>query len=102
MLAFVILMLAALPALADGPSPAPPATVGDSVVAPLRATQAPPALTPSSLHTSARPIDPSTAARRAKQSNGGGRVLSVSPEADGYHVRILKHGEVKIVVVPDS
>ena len=45
----------------------------------------------------------SDAARRAQQQNGGGRVLSVDPEGDGYRVKVLKDGEVRthhVVVEP--
>lgn len=35
------------------------------------------------------------AARRAQERNGGGRVLSVDPEGDGYRVKVLKDGEVR-------
>lgn len=35
------------------------------------------------------------AARRAQQRNGGGRVLSVDPEGNGYRVKVLKDGEVR-------
>ena len=35
------------------------------------------------------------AARRAQQQNGGGRVLSVDPEGNGYRVKVLKDGEVR-------
>ena len=40
--------------------------------------------------------DPGAAARRAQQRNGGGRVLSVEPEGDGYRVKVLKDGEVRV------
>lgn len=39
--------------------------------------------------------NPSAAARRAQERNGGGRVLSVDPEGDGYRVKVLKDGEVR-------
>lgn len=101
-LALAALLLCALPAGADSVVPALPGTSGMPVTDTGHATAALPTLTPSSLHTSTRPVDSATAARRAKQFNGGGRVLSVYPETDGYHVRILKHGEVRVVVVPGS
>ena len=44
------------------------------------------------------------AARRAQQQNGGGRVLSVDREGDGYRVKVLKDGEVRthhVVVEPE-
>lgn len=40
------------------------------------------------------------AAARAQQLNGGGRVLSVRETTSGYHVKLIKQGEVRIVVVP--
>jgi hypothetical protein len=43
---------------------------------------------------------PADAARRAQQQYGG-RVLSVSPADSGYHVRLLRDGEVSVVTVPD-
>ncbi|TAM11271.1 MAG: hypothetical protein EPN72_04145 [Nevskiaceae bacterium] len=101
-LAFAVLLLSILPAGADNVIPALPGTSGTPVTGTSHTTVTLPTLTPSSLHTSTRPVDSATAARRAKQFNGGGRVLSVYPETDGYHVRILKHGEVRVVVVPDS
>lgn len=39
------------------------------------------------------------AARRAQAQNGGGRVLSVEPSGDGYRVKLLRDGEVRIVHV---
>ena len=36
-----------------------------------------------------------TAARIAQQQNGGGRVLSVNPDGNGYRVKLLKDGEVR-------
>lgn len=49
----------------------------------------------------ARPsLSPSEAAQRARQINGGGRVLAVDPADDGYRVRVLKNGEVRSVFVP--
>ena len=31
--------------------------------------------------------------------NGGGRVLSVEPAGDGYRVKLLRDGEVRVVYV---
>ena len=42
------------------------------------------------------------AAKRAKDINGGGRVLSVSPDENGHRVKVLKKGEVKVIHVPDD
>ena len=40
-------------------------------------------------------------ARRAQQMNGGGRVLSVENVDGGHRVKLLKNGEVRVVVVPE-
>ena len=45
-------------------------------------------------------LSPSDAARVAQQQNGGGRVLSVDRGADGYRVKLLKNGDVRVVFVP--
>lgn len=39
-------------------------------------------------------------AQRAQQMNGGGRVLSVDPHEQGYRVKLLKDGEVRVITVP--
>jgi hypothetical protein len=39
------------------------------------------------------------AARRAQAQNGGGRVLSVEPSGNGYRVKLLRDGEVRVVHV---
>lgn len=39
-------------------------------------------------------------ARRAQRINGGGRVLAVDPVNEGYRVKLLKNGDVRVVVVP--
>jgi len=44
-------------------------------------------------------LSPNEAARRAQRENGGGRVLSVEPSGDGYRVKLLRDGEVRIVHV---
>ncbi|ROH89555.1 hypothetical protein ED208_10525 [Stagnimonas aquatica] len=41
------------------------------------------------------------AARQAQQLNGGGRVLSVEQAHDGWRVKLIKNGDVRIVFVPD-
>jgi hypothetical protein len=46
-----------------------------------------------------RGLSPDEAARRAQQQNGGGRVLSVEPAGNGYRVKLLRDGEVRIVYV---
>jgi hypothetical protein len=45
---------------------------------------------------------PPEAAQRARQINGGGRVLAVEPADNGYRVRILKDGEVRSLYVPSD
>lgn len=45
-------------------------------------------------------ITPGEAARHAQRINGGGRVLSVSRGHDGYRVKLIKNGEVRVVFVP--
>ena len=42
------------------------------------------------------------AALAAQQINGGGKVLSVDAAADGWRVKLLKDGHVRIVFVPDN
>jgi hypothetical protein len=42
------------------------------------------------------------AAERAQQMNGGGRVLAVHPDENGYRVRVIKNGEVRSVYVPGN
>lgn len=44
-------------------------------------------------------LSPDEAARRAQQQNGGGRVLAVEPAGNGYRVKLLRDGEVRIVYV---
>lgn len=43
---------------------------------------------------------PDEAALRAQSLNNGGRVLSVEHRHDGYRVKLIKHGEIRIVFVP--
>lgn len=47
-------------------------------------------------------IGPSEAARMAQMRNGGGRVLDVTPSAGGWRVKLIKAGEVRTVLIPDS
>jgi len=49
-----------------------------------------------------RSMAPPEAAQRARQINGGGRVLAVEPADNGYRVRILKDGEVRSLYVPSD
>jgi hypothetical protein len=46
-------------------------------------------------------LQPGEAGRRAQQQYGG-RVLSVAPADSGYHVRLLRDGEVSVVTVPNQ
>lgn len=41
------------------------------------------------------------AARQALQRNGGGRVLSVEPQGEGYRVKVIKDGEVRLHEIED-
>ena len=46
-----------------------------------------------------RGMSPGEAAQRAQQINGGGRVLSVERAGEGYRVKLLRDGEVRVVFV---
>ena len=46
-------------------------------------------------------LNANDAARQAQSLNGGGRVLSVEEARDGWRVKLLKDGNVRIVFVPD-
>ena len=46
-------------------------------------------------------MTPSQAAREAQMRYGGGRVLSVDAAGDGYRVKLLRDGDVRIVFIPD-
>ena len=41
------------------------------------------------------------AAREAQKRYGGGKVLSVDPAGDGFHVKLLRDGDVRVVFIPD-
>lgn len=47
-----------------------------------------------------RPGRNDEAAKQAQRMNGGGRVLSVEPSEGGHRVKLLKNGEVRVLVVP--
>ncbi|MES2883956.1 MAG: hypothetical protein V4709_04085 [Pseudomonadota bacterium] len=49
----------------------------------------------------AKNLNANDAARQAQSINGGGRVLSVEESRDGWRVKLLKDGNVRIVFVPD-
>lgn len=61
-----------------------------------------PFLAPGRDHREAEPrggLSPNEAARMAQDQNGGGRVLSVEPSGNGYRVKLLRDGEVRVVYV---
>ena len=67
----------------------------------LASGQKQPAKPPSQAgHKGTQALTPSEAARKAQHANGGGRVLSVRRNADGYQVKLIKEGEVRIVFIP--
>ncbi|TDU32085.1 hypothetical protein DFR24_1473 [Panacagrimonas perspica] len=41
------------------------------------------------------------AAREAQHRYGGGKVLSVDPASDGFHVKLLRDGDVRVVFIAD-
>lgn len=41
------------------------------------------------------------AARQAQQRYGGGKVLSVDSTGDGFHVKLLRNGDVRVVFIPN-
>lgn len=49
----------------------------------------------------AKKLKANDAALQAQSINGGGRVLSVEEARDGWRVKLLKDGNVRIVFVPD-
>lgn len=52
--------------------------------------------------TDRRPqMSPAQAAREAQSQFGGGRVLSVDPASGGYRVKLERHGDVRVVFIPD-
>lgn len=46
-------------------------------------------------------LSPAQAAREAQHRYGGGKVLSVDPEGDGYRVKLVRDGDVRIVFIPN-
>jgi hypothetical protein len=46
-----------------------------------------------------RGMSPDEAAQRAQRQNGGGRVLSVEPAGNGYRVKLLRDGEVRVFFI---
>jgi hypothetical protein len=47
-------------------------------------------------------LSPGQAARAAQERNGGGKVLSVDPAGDGYRVKLLRSGDVRVIFIPDE
>lgn len=45
-------------------------------------------------------ISAGEAARLAQMRNGGGRVLEVLSSGDGWRVKLIKDGEVRVVFIP--
>ena len=43
---------------------------------------------------------PADAAKEAQKRYGGGKVLNVESTGDGYHVKLLLDGDVRVVFVP--
>ena len=46
-----------------------------------------------------RSMTPAQAAREAQKRYGGGKVLSVDPSGDGYRVKLLRDGDVRVVFI---
>lgn len=46
-------------------------------------------------------MTPGQAAKEAQRQYGGGKVLSVDPSGDGYRVKLLRDGDVRVVFIPD-
>lgn len=46
-------------------------------------------------------ISPAQAAREAQHRYGGGKVLSVDPDGDGYRVKLVRDGNVRVVFIPN-
>lgn len=44
----------------------------------------------------------SDAAREAQHRYGGGKVLSVEPDGDGYRVKLVRDGDVRVVFIPNN
>lgn len=56
---------------------------------------------PDSLMDGRSRMSPAQAAREAQQRYGGGKVLSVDPSGDGYRVKLVRDGDVRVVFIPD-
>lgn len=48
-----------------------------------------------------RGMTPGQAAKEAQRQYGGGKVLSVDPSGDGYRVKLLRDGDVRVVFIPN-
>lgn len=46
-------------------------------------------------------MSPADAAREAQMRYGGGKILSVDPAGDGYRVKLVRDGDVRVVFIPD-
>lgn len=46
-------------------------------------------------------MSPADAAREAQHRYGGGKVLSVEPDGDGYRVKLVRDGDVRVVFISD-
>lgn len=46
-------------------------------------------------------MTPSQAAREAQMRYGGGKVLSVDEAGDGYRVKLVRDGDVRVVFIPN-
>lgn len=46
-------------------------------------------------------MTPAQAAREAQSRYGGGRVLSVDPADGGYHVKLERRGDIRVIFIPD-
>lgn len=44
-------------------------------------------------------LTPAQAANEAQKRYGGGKVLSVDPAGDGYRVKLLRDGDVRVVFI---
>jgi hypothetical protein len=64
-----------------------------------RATQAPPSRASTPSAPAVDSLTTGEAGRRAQQLNGGGRILSVDTQDQGYRVKLLKDGEVRVINV---
>ncbi len=50
-------------------------------------------------HRAGKTMTPAQAAREAQRRYGGGKVLSVDESGDGYRVKLLRDGDVRVVFI---